>query len=410
MFAHTRKPLCLIEALKRGATRPARMPRRGRASFVPRHGGPWQEVEVSEENKERGQQEPRSVPVFVATSQPEAMPWGQDSLSRRDVLERAGPKEADTTSLASDVPPIKQLALRRTSVLRSQWSKMVALDWSQDSQHILTASQDGYMIVWNAEEGYKVQAMKLPVLWVLCCAYSPSGRLVASGGLDNACTLYNLAERKKPYDVPMAKRLLRHKDYISACRFASDHELWTASGDGTVMQWDVQRDQVVSTLDAKQGDVLCLQMSPTDPHTLLTGGTSALVHMWDKRTAGIVRTFEGHRADVNALDFFPDGSAFATACEDSLCRLFDVRTGSELLSLDRPPPRSAATAVAFSSSGRLLFSGYDTHKMCVWDTLRGERISMLHAGHTHMAYLGRSPDGRFVASAGWDGKTIVWGI
>ena len=48
--------------------------------------------------------------------------------------------------------------------------------------------------------------------------------------------------------------------------------------------------------------------------------------------------------------------------------------------------------------------------MCVWDTLRGERISMLHAGHTHMAYLGRSPDGRFVASAGWDGKTIVWGI
>ena len=43
-------------------------------------------------------------------------------------------------------------------------------------------------------------------------------------------------------------------------------------------------------------------------------------------------------------------------------------------------------------------------------TLRGERISMLHAGHTHMAYLGRSPDGRFVASAGWDGKTIVWGI
>ena len=168
------------------------MPWRGRASFVPRHGGPWQEVEVSEENKERGQQEPRSVPVFVATSQPEAMPWGQDSLSRRDALERAAPKEADTTSVASDVPPIKQLALRRTSVLRSQWSKMVALDWSQDSQHILTASQDGYMIVWNAEEGYKVQAMKLPVLWVLCCAYSPSGRLVASGGLDNACTLYNI--------------------------------------------------------------------------------------------------------------------------------------------------------------------------------------------------------------------------
>ena len=101
------------------------------------------------------------MPVFVATSQPEAMPWGQDSLSRRDALERAAPKEADTTSVASDVPPIKQLALRRTSVLRSQWSKMVALDWSQDSQHILTASQDGYMIVWNAEEGYKVQALSL---------------------------------------------------------------------------------------------------------------------------------------------------------------------------------------------------------------------------------------------------------
>lgn len=338
------------------------------------------------------------------------MPFGHDSLSRELSHQRHVPKETDKTSVGSDVPPIKQLPLRRTSVLRSQWSKMVALDWSRDSKHILTASQDGYMIVWNAEDGYKVQAMKLPVLWVLCCAYSPSGRLVASGGLDNACTLYNMVDRKKSYDVPIAKRLLRHKDYISACRFASDHELWTASGDGTVMQWDVQRDQVVSTLDAKQGDVLCLQMSPADPHTLLSGGTNALVHMWDKRTAGIVRTFHGHRADVNAVDFFPDGSAFATASEDSLCRLFDVRTGSQLLSLDRPPPRSAATAVTFSSSGRLLFSGYDTQKMCVWDTLRGERVSMLNVGSTHIACLGRSPDGRHVASAGWDGKTIVWGI
>ena len=82
-------------------------------------------------------------------------------MSRPDSVECAARNDADRTSIASDVPPIKQLALRRTSVLRSQWSKMVALDWSQDSKHILTASQDGYMIVWNAEEGYKVQAMKL---------------------------------------------------------------------------------------------------------------------------------------------------------------------------------------------------------------------------------------------------------
>ena len=38
----------------------------------------------------------------------------------------------------------------------------------------------------------QVNAVPLKSSWVMTCAFAPSGNLVASGGLDNMCTVYNI--------------------------------------------------------------------------------------------------------------------------------------------------------------------------------------------------------------------------
>lgn len=56
---------------------------------------------------------------------------------------------------------------------------------------------------------HQMNAVPLKSSWVMTCGYSPSGNLVASGGLDNMCTVYNL---KTPI-VKIVKELDAHQGY-----------------------------------------------------------------------------------------------------------------------------------------------------------------------------------------------------
>jgi guanine nucleotide-binding protein G(I)/G(S)/G(T) subunit beta-1 len=50
-------------------------------------------------------------------------------------------------------------------------------------------------------------------------------------------------------------------------------------------------------------------------------------------------------------------------------------------------------SVAFSISGRILFDGHDEWTRNVWDTLKGERVSVLTGHENRVSCLGVSVDG-----------------
>ena len=58
------------------------------------------------------------------------------------------------------------------------------------SRNLVSASQDGKLIVWDSYSTNKVHAIPLRSSWVMTCAYAPSGSFVACGGLDNICSIY----------------------------------------------------------------------------------------------------------------------------------------------------------------------------------------------------------------------------
>lgn len=56
--------------------------------------------------------------------------------------------------------------------------------------------------------GPQVNAIPLKSSWVMTCAYAPSGNLVACGGLDNMCSIYNL--KGKDGNVKVMRELAAH--------------------------------------------------------------------------------------------------------------------------------------------------------------------------------------------------------
>lgn len=68
---------------------------------------------------------------------------------------------------------------------------------------------------WRRHSGFllcsvcpQVNAIPLKSSWVMTCAYAPSGNLVACGGLDNMCSIYNL--KSKDGNVKVMRELAAH--------------------------------------------------------------------------------------------------------------------------------------------------------------------------------------------------------
>jgi len=86
------------------------------------------------------------------------------------------------------------LEAKQRRILKGHFGKIYAVHWANDSRHLVSASQDGKLIIWNGFTTNKVYAIPLRSSWVMTCAYSPSGQFVACGGLDNICSVYKLPQ------------------------------------------------------------------------------------------------------------------------------------------------------------------------------------------------------------------------
>ena len=115
---------------------------------------------------------------------------------------------ADEEYLSSE--SIVKLSMKNRKVLKGHFAKIYSMHWATDAnvnKHLVSASQDGKLIVWNAMTTNKVQAIPLRSSWVMTCAFSPNGNMVACGGLDNICSVYDLQSKEQPTKArPTARR------------------------------------------------------------------------------------------------------------------------------------------------------------------------------------------------------------
>jgi len=313
---------------------------------------------------------------------------------------------------ASKNTPFAKCDMKQRRILKGHFGKIYAMHWAADSKHLVSASQDGKLIIWNGFTTNKVHAIPLRSSWVMTCAYSPSGHMVACGGLDNLCSVYKLpangAGSKDGQQQKTFGELAQHEGYLSCCRFIHDDEIVTSSGDSTCILWDVETKTPKAIFNDHTGDVMSVAIYEAQS-CFVSGSCDSSAKLWDHRSnKSCIKTFYGHESDINSVAFFPDGNAFGTGSDDSSCRLFDIRAYQQLNRFNNDKILCGITSVAFSNTGRMLFAGYDDYNCYVWDTLLGNLVNQLVGHENRVSCLGVTEDGKALCTGSWDTLLKIW--
>lgn len=236
-------------------------------------------------------------------------------------------------------------------------------------------------------------------------AYSPNGRLIASGGRDNTLTLW---DGNRQLGQPLAG----HQGWINGIAFGPDNRLIVSgSADETVRLWDIfNRQMVGEPLSGNGGAVWSVAVSPNG-HEIASGNANGTINLWDVESRQpIGEALSGHNDTVYGLAYSPDGRVLASGSGDNTIRLWDTQTG-DLIGEPLAGHRNWVMSVVFSPDGSLLASTGLDRTIILWDTRNYEPIGQIDTEHRdYVRRLAFNDDGSHIASASDDHTVRIWDV
>ncbi|KAI8465401.1 MAG: WD40-repeat-containing domain protein [Monoraphidium minutum] len=251
---------------------------------------------------------------------------------------------------------------------------------------------------------------------VLAVAWNPvQPDMVATGGQDDRAFLWRVGQDalEQTGGTLGTLELSGHTDTVVSLAFSSSGALLASGGlDGAVRVWDAADGACLRVLEGPADDVHWVAWHPRGD-VVLAGSEDFSAWMWLARSGDCMQVFSGHRGPVTAGAFSADGKAVVTAGGegDASLRVWNPKTGECTLAVSGHPfHEEGVTCLALTGAGDAgaALTGAADGGLRVTNTHNGRVLAALAGHEDSVEAVGFSRHLPLAASAGMDGKLVIW--
>ncbi len=272
--------------------------------------------------------------------------------------------------------------------------------FSPDGKMIATGSWDNSARLWDAATGRPLGQPLEHSGHVFGVAFSPDGKTIVTASGDKTARLWDVVTCR-PRGQPLS-----HGGEAWTPAFSPDGKIVvTSSNDKTVRFWDAATGRLLGQPTVHSGYVYAVAFSP-DGRTILTGGSDNTARLWDVTTRRPLGPPLEHSGWVRCAAFSPNGKTILTGSWDKTARQWDAATGRPI----GPPLEHSGRvdAVAFSPDGKTILTGCDDNTAQRWDAATGQRLGRALEHQGSVVAVAFSPDGRRILTGSRDGTARLW--
>ncbi|PSB57669.1 NB-ARC domain-containing protein [Chamaesiphon polymorphus] len=288
------------------------------------------------------------------------------------------------------------------SVFAKQLTSILALAYSPNGKLLATGDVNGQIYLWDIATGEPILCCTGHAGWVHGIAFSHDGKMLASASSDLTVKLWD------PFDGSCLKTFTGHHQRVRSIAFSPD-SLTIASGssDATIRLWDTRSGKCLKILSGHQSYIWAVAFSP-DGTTIASGSEDKSVRLWDLATGECRQIFTEHQLWVRTIAWSPDGKLIASGGGDRTVKVWDITMGKCVSTLTGHTQR--VRSIAWNPDGKLLASGSGDRTVRLWSVADGQCLKTLHGHNSLLTSVAFSPDGTNLATGGEDRSVRLWEV
>ncbi len=284
--------------------------------------------------------------------------------------------------------------------LKGHSGRLYGIRFSQDGEHVVTASADQTAKIWEIPSGRLITTLRGHTAHVFAADFSPNSRRVVTASGDGTARIWQAGSGNQ------LQELRGHTQPVLAAVFSpSGDQVATGGDDGTVRIWQASSGQEIRTLDVASGGIYALSFHPNG-REMAVGSANGGLAVWDIISGQRIQTFQGHSEAVSSVAFNNTGNRLVSASNDNTAKVWNANNGNLIQNFSG----QGFHAAVFSPNGRYVLTGNDG-RATIWSAQEGQ--SLLTVRHVSAAAV-RSVDfhrnGIWVALAGEDGDARIWEV